>query len=885
MATMLKRLPLILSLAALVLLAGALALYRSVAGSLAHLDGELAVAGLSAPVSIVRDGHGVPTIRGASRLDVARATGFVHGQDRFFQMDLLRRSTAGELAELFGAAAADFDRRRRIHRMRALARDVVDRADPARRAQLEAYAEGVNAGLAALSAAPFEYLALRAEPEPWRAEDIVLGNLAMFFDLTDYTAGRESGYAALLDGIPEELARFVFAPGNRWDAPMVGGAWEVPPVPGPRVCDLRGTATGSNRPDRQPDVARRDSPFDSPKADGRPGPPSDFRLDVPVVGNWSSPQSNFQPELPAVGSWSSPRPDFRLDPPVAGSNSWAVAGHRTSTGRAMVANDMHLGLNLPNIWYRVRLIVTGDEPGGPLEESGVPPKLDATGVTLPGTPLVVAGSNGAIAWGFTNSRGDWSDLVLIETDPADPDTYLTPDGYVLFEEYEETIEIKGGEPESITFRWTRWGPVVGTDHRGRLRALRWLAHVPGAVDLGIAELETAASVAEALALAPTVGIPPQNFVVADTQGSVAWTIMGRIPRRVGYDSSLPSSWADGSAGWRGWLSPEEYPQVVNPESGLIWTANNRVVEGEVLTHMGSAGYWLGARAQQIRDGLAAVERPGIGDMLAIQLDDRALLLQEWRDVLLEALAGGAATGEAATAGEQTGEAASSEAPSLGSTAPSSMRDELRELLERWDGRAAIDSVSYRIVREFRSQAMEEVLRGVLDGCGDYDGPVRLAATNQVEGPIWRLITEQPDHLLPPPHTSWNGLLIGVADSAVATCGDGPLSGCTWGNINQLDLRHPLAEVLGLLRPWLTIRSGPLPGGDHVPRIQQPDYGASERFAVAPGDEANGYFHMPGGQSGHPLSPFFSAGHDAWARGEPLPFLPGPEAHRLTLVPE
>ena len=379
----------------------------------------------------------------------------------------------------------------------------------------------------------------------------------------------------------------------------------------------------------------------------------------------------------------------------------------------MVANDMHLGLNLPNIWYRVRLIVTGDEPGDTAEESGDPPTLDAAGVTLPGTPLVVAGSNGSIAWGFTNSRGDWSDLVLIETDPDDPGAYLTPDGYVPFDEYEEIIEIRGAEPAAVTYRWTRWGPVVGTDHRGRLQALRWLAHVPEAVDLGISELETLTSVTEALALAPRVGIPPQNFVVADAQGSIGWTIMGRIPRRAGYDSSLPASWADGSAGWRGWLAPEEYPRVVDPESGLIWTANNRIVDGEVLVHMGAAGYWLGARATQIRDALAAVGRPRIEDMLAIQLDDRALLLQEWRDVLLEAL-----TAEAA--------------------APYPWADELRAFLQRWDGRAGIDSVSYRIVREFRRQVVEEVLRGVLSGCGDFDGPVQLAATNQVEGPIWQI---------------------------------------------------------------------------------------------------------------------------------------------------
>ena len=813
-----KRLTLLLGLVGLILVAGSAVLYRAATGSLAILDGEIRVAGLSGPVTIERDRYGVPTIRGANRVDVARATGFVHGQERFFQMDLLRRSTAGELAELFGAAAAGFDRQRRLHRLRTTARAVIDRAAPGERAMLEAYAQGVNAGIEALSVHPFEYLLLRAAPEPWLAEDIVLGNLAMFFDLTDYDASRESGYAALLDEIPEELGRFVFAPGNRWDAPLVGEAWEVPPVPGAAVCDLRGTAPESSWLGPQPDV----------------------------------PQAGIQLEPPSAGSGLGPQPDGQFDFPTPGSNSWAVAGHRAATGRAMVANDMHLGLNVPNIWYRARLVVAGESPDSPTE-------LDAAGVTLPGTPLVVAGSNGSIAWGFTNSRGDWSDLVLIETDPANPDAYLTPDGYVPFDEYEEIIEIKGTEPQVVTFRWTRWGPVVGTDHRGRLQALRWLAHVPDAVDLRLFELETATSVREALALAPMVGIPPQNFVVADSQGSIAWTIMGRIPRRVGYDSALPASWADGSTGWHGWLAPDEYPNVVDPESGLIWTANNRIVDGDVLTHLGANGYWLGARGQQIRDALAAAERPGIEDMLAIQLDSRALLQQEWRDVLLEALADGAAVSYP-------------------------WRDELRDLLERWNGRAEIDSVGYRIAREFRRQVVDVVLPGLLAGCSDFTAPAGLAPTNQVEGPIWQLITEQPEHLLPPPHASWNGLLLSAADTAVATCGPEPLSGCTWGNANQVDLRHPLADVLGILRPWLTIRSGPLPGGDHMPRIQLPDYGASERFAVAPGDEANGYFHMPGGQSGHPLSPFFSAGHEAWAHGEPLPFLPGPGVHNLTLVP-
>ena len=607
-----KRLMLLAGLLALALLAGSLALYRAVAGSLPVLHGEIGIAGLSAPVTVARDRNGVPTIRGSNRLDVARATGFVHGQDRFLQMDLLRRSTAGELAELFGKAVVDVDRQRRRHRLRAVADTVVDRASAAERALLEAYADGVNAGLEALSTAPFEYLILRVDPEPWRLEDIVLGNLAMFFVRTDHDASRESDYAAVRDGLQDEIARFVFAPGNRWDAPLLGDAWEVPAIPGPGSCDLRGTAPVAN------------------------------------------------PRASTAAS--------QLDQPAIGSNAWAVAGYHAG-GRAIVANDMHLNLDVPNTWYRVRLIVDGTRPQDP-------PELDLTGVTLPGTPALVAGSNTSIAWGFTNSRGDWSDLVVLQTDPDNPDAYLSPDGYESFDEYGEIIEIKGSESQAVTYRWTRWGPVVDTDRQGRLQALRWLAHLPDAVNLRILELESTRTVQEAVALAPGVGIPPQNLVVADARGSVAWTIMGRIPRRVGYDSSRPANWADGTAGWRGWLPAADYPRVVDPPSGLIWTANNRTVDGSVLEHLGTHRYRLGARAQQIRNALTALDQPTIGDMLAIQLDDRALLQQQWRDVLLDALATDAAESFA-------------------------WRTELGEILQRWDGRAGVDSVGYRITRQFR----------------------------------------------------------------------------------------------------------------------------------------------------------------------------------------
>lgn len=791
-----KRIALILAAGVVVILATLLAAYLTIRGSLPDLDGEIGIAALSAPVTIERDVYGVPTIRGRSRVDVARATGFVHGQERFFQMDLMRRSAAGELAALLGGVAVRVDQERRRHRLRALAREVIADTSTAERALLQAYADGVNAGLAALPVVPFEYLILQTDPEPWRPEDSALGNFAMFFQLTDDDASRESGYAEIHDGLSEGIRDFLFAEGNEWDAPMMGDAWEVPPVPSPAVCDLRASTR-------------------------RPG-----RITASMVTIYT-------------------------DAPVNGSNAWAVAGERSETGRAIVANDMHLALDVPNIWYRARLIVESPAGGG---ES-----LDLSGVTLPGTPFVVAGSNTSIAWGFTNSRGDWSDLIVLERDPRNPDAYLTPDGYEPFEEYDEVIEVKGADPEAATFRWTRWGPVVGEDHRGRLLALRWLAHSPGAVNLRMLELESARDVEEAIQIAPSIGIPPQNFMVADAAGSIGWTIMGRIPRRVGYDPALPTSWADGTRGWQGWLAAEAYPRVIDPGTGLVWSANARVIEGEALTHMGTNGFVLGARARQIRDGLASRPRAGLSDMLAIQLDDRALLQERWRDLLLSALTDDAVAGNA-------------------------LRSELRDILNGWDGRASIDAIGYRMTREFRRRVHDELLAHLLSGCGDFSGPIGLAGANQAEGPVWRLVTERPAHLLPARHASWDDLFVNIADDAIASCRRDPLSACTWGRFNDVEIEHPLVNALEFLEPWLVAHNGPLPGGDHMPRVQQRAHGASERFAVSPGDEANGYFHMPGGQSGHPLSPYFTAGHEAWVHGEPLPFLPGPAEHVLTLSP-
>ncbi len=798
---------LILKLAAglviLVLLIGTgagLWLHHQLQLSLPRLEGSLVIPGLSQPVVIERDSLGVPTIRGDKRSDVALALGFVHAQDRFFQMDLMRRRGAGELSMLVGSGALGADHRYRRHRFRARARRGVETLAAEDRRLLDAYTTGVNAGLKEMEAPPFEYLALQAEPVPWRPEDTLLIIYSMYFELHDDRGRRDSAWGLIHDILGPEMYGFLAPWGTEWDAPVVGEPVELPPTPGPQVMDLRTLhITGS--------VGRRDRPVDERTS---------------------------------------------AEPP--GSNNWAAAGTHTARGGAILANDMHLALSVPNIWYRASLVFPNrDNPGR---------QRRITGVTLPGGYIVVAGSNEHIAWGLTNTYGDWVDLVVLEPTGGDPDTYETPDGLERFDRHQEVIEIKGGKAEVIEVLETIWGPVIDEDYRGRNRVLRWIAHDARAVNSGFFDLEAARTVDEGVEAANRVGAPPQNFVVADADGRVAWTVLGSMPKRFGFDGRLPSSWADGSRGWSGWLEPSEYPRVVDPESGMIWSANNRVVDGGRLGRLGHGGYILGARARQIRDRLSDLDG-GVDekDLLAIQLDDQALFLERWRILLLETLTPAAIVQDP-------------------------RREELRQLVEEWGGRATIDSVGFRMVRSFRNFLTDQVLESLTAICKVADPRFDHNLLNQTEGAVWRLVSERPLHLLDPQYQSWDDQLLAAVDTTIDYFDErySRLADATWGARNTARIRHPLSQFIPGVGFWLDMPAEPLPGDANMPRVQSPTFGASERMVVSPGREGQGIFHMPTGQSGHPLSPHYRDGHEAWVKGEPTPFLPGPPVHLLRLLP-
>ena len=278
-----------------------------------------------------------------------------------------------------------------------------------------------------------------------------------------------------------------------------------------------------------------------------------------------------------------------------------------------------------------------------------------------------------------------------------------------------------------------------------------------------------------------------------------------------------------------------------------------------MAAIGDGGYALGARATQIRDALMTLNAATEIDMLALQLDNRALFLARWRGLLLQVL------NEDAVAGD-------------------TRRKELRRVVADSARKAAVDDAGYRLVRSFRRELSQRVLAAILAGCGDLGASEFPSGMRQWEGALWRILDERPMHLLNPRYADWQELLLATADAAARACGESDLDECTWGQANVVRIRHPLGRANPLLARWLDMPIESLPGDTHMPRVQGPFKGASQRFAVVPGREASGYFHMPGGQSGHPMSPFYDAGHRAWADGEPRPFLPGPERHRLTLSP-
>ncbi len=764
--------------------------WHQVENALPPLDGERVLPGLSAPSSLQRDAQGTVIITAANEIDANRLLGFAHAQDRFFQMDLLRRRAAGELSGLFGSVALPADKPVVTHRFRGLAQQVFAAEPAPHRALVEAYTAGVNAGVASLPRKPWEYALLRTEPEPWRVEDSVLVYYALVLDLQDSNGSYEKTITTLRDFMGPTAVEFFNPLIGPADSALDGTRVNLAPAPPPRVVDLRQS------------------------------PPDPAALSAVVP-----------PEQPTIGS-----------------NAFV----HLSAQRATLAGDPHLGLRVPNTWYRAQLNWT--LPPGP--------SAQLNGATLPGVPGLIIGSNGHIAWSFTNATVDTGDLVAVDLDPHAPDIlYRHDNASYAFETHVDTIAVKGGDPVQVESTWTRFGPLVGVSRFGQPLAYRWTFHDAAALNLNTLDLNHARTVDAALTIATGNGMPPQNFFVADTHGDAAWTVTGRLPQRRGFDGKYPVSWSYGDRGWDGFQPASARPIIHASPQQNLWSGNQRPLGGPPSQRLGDAGFDDPERAAQIERDLAALppDTEAVAALRAIQLDHRADWAHRWRDLLV-------------TTFERT--------------FPTGPRAEFIERIKAWDGQADARSVGYHLIREWHRHLTSLTLRPIF---------AEILAANpdfayhklRYEAALWTLHRDEPAHLLSPSHLDWDALRLAAVDGVItALAADHiPLAQATWGAANRLDFTHPLAGALpGFIADALTFPAIHQSGDSRMPRVARPRHGASLRMVVSPGDEAAGLYHQPGGASGNPLSPFYRAGHEDWAQAKPSPFLPGEPHHTLLFHP-
>jgi penicillin amidase len=380
--------------------------------------------------------------------------------------------------------------------------------------------------------------------------------------------------------------------------------------------------------------------------------------------------------------------------------------------------------------------------------------------------------------------------------------------------------------------------------------------LPGAINANLVNLMFADSVDEAVPIAQQSGIPHQNILLADKNGNAAWTVAGRMPARHAGETAQWAGFVTPDGLPRAWLSPADYPLVKNPADGRLWTANNRQMSGAAGIKIADAGFDLGARAQQIRDRLREKKQFDEAGLYAIQLDREARFIKHWAELLR-------------------------------AVAEKSDHADLKEMarqLSSWNGRADIDQVGYRLARAFRTRILDELWQAWIPAAAPELG-LATRWDGRAEYPAWQAISTRAPHLLPKEFASWDAFLLAQTEAIANDIKkDGNVASATWGQRNTARIIHPFSQAIPALGMLLDMPRTPLPGDNHMPMVLGPNSGASERMVVAPGHEESGILTMPGGQSGHPLSPFYGAGHQDWLDGKPAPLLAGEARHTLRLTP-
>lgn len=746
--------------------------YIGLRASLPTLDGDISTSEIKGQATLARDALGTAIINTDTENDAAYLMGYAHAQDRLFQMDLLRRQSAGELSEIAGERALNLDKKHRIHQFRKRAENTFKSLSKYEQQLLLSYTNGVNAAAKSLSYKPFEYILTGSDFAPWKPEDSLLASYSMYIDLQLSQTEIDFRLTALKEIFGDSMHQFFTLPSTYQSA-------------------IDYTVV------------------------------SNYKIDIPNLPV----SQNDEKQLSTLAYFDSvvEQPDF-------GSNNWAVAGQLTNTKSAMLSNDMHLGLRVPAIWYKAQINFSANQKD-----------ITVTGVSLPGTPSIIVGSNTHVAWGFTNSNVDNVDWVKLDENTQTTtitETIVTPEDEVDF-----------------NFELSEYGPV--REFNGERYALKWVAHQEYALNIQIANMAKATSIDEALALSKIVRIPVQNMVVADSEGKVAFQLTGAmserkpIARHAITEDQFSQAWSKAQ------FSPANH---INPKNGRVWSGNARVIGTDDLVQFGDGGYALGARQQQIYNLLIQQDSFSESDFYDIQLNNQALFLKPWHKLLLK---------------------------SLQKDSPKYKKD--IEILSNWGECACADSVGYTLVRRFRSTVINQLLAPINEELKNYDLSTSYILKG-IEPAIWAILDQQPVQWLPKESKKYSTFLQSAFETTKERLIEqhrvksDELTELRWGNVNALRIKHPFSSVLGPFRGILDMEIVEAFGDSYLPAVQANSFGASQRLIVRPGNEEKAILTIPGGQSGHFLSPYYRTGFDEYSAHANSSLLPLAVKHEIVFTP-
>jgi penicillin G amidase len=787
--------------------------------ALPQLDGNLSVRGLSAPVKVTRDGHGVPSIEAASLEDLFLAQGYVTAQDRLWQMDVMRRFGAGELSEILGEDALKIDREHRILGLRAAAKKSLGTASPRDRSYFDAYARGVNTFIEDhRRSLPIEFHILKYEPKPWQAEDSIVIANQMVKDLNFYSLGDTLAREKILAKLGPELTADLYVNRSWHDRP--------PTVMREDLSDQQKQSDAGERDDKDQNQDKDDDDFDDD----------------------SGPDNAVTRQAGGISIW-----DQHIPEAANGSNDWVVSGAHTVTGKPLLSNDMHLGHQMPNLWYEAHL-----KSGG----------LDVAGVTLPGMPYVIVGHNQHVAWGFTNVGPTVAD-AFIETFDAQG-AYQTPQGWQQPEHREEVIHVKGKPDVTVEVKITRHGPIISELIPGESRqvALRWTLY--DGLHMPFFDVDTAQNWDDFRKAFSQLDAPGQNVVYADVDGNIGYQTTGHIPIRAAGDGSLPVSGADDAHEWKSYIPFDKLPCIYNPSSGIIATANGRITPDNYPYSI-SAEWEAPWRTARIYHVLESGRKFAATDMLALEND-----VQSESDLF----------------------AAERFVYSVDHAAkPSARAKQAADMMRNWDGRmlssATAATVAVRSGQELTRLLLEPKLGSAPEDPNQQETALSWKTYHWQMETVWRqnVMLHQPKRWLPEKYSNYDELLTAAVEAAVNRP-DAPkdLGAWRWGRVNAIAVEHPVLGKIPGLERWTAPGIKEQSGSGYTVKAVTRHHGPSERFTANLADLDQSTLNTVTGQGGNFLSPYYLDQWKAWYEGSTyaLPFTPqaveASRVHRLVLQP-